>query len=85
MRFLILIVGVATAGLALAAPASDKTAHGPKKRATKFEYVGINESGAEFGKNDLPGTLGKHYTWPVHSTIDVCGLDLLAPSSTGQD
>ncbi|KAF3935034.1 Endoglucanase [Dactylellina cionopaga] len=39
---------------------------GPKK----FQYVGVNESGAEFGENVIPGTLGKDYTWPSPSSID---------------
>ncbi|EPS38650.1 hypothetical protein H072_7611 [Dactylellina haptotyla CBS 200.50] len=36
----------------------------------KFTYVGVNESGAEFGENTIPGTLGKDYTWPSPSSID---------------
>src|SRR5690348_15717418 len=38
---------------ALSAPS--KTA----KRVSKFQWFGVNESGAEFGNNVLPGTLGK--------------------------
>lgn len=70
MKFLNILLGAAAAGSALAAPACDATA--PKdKRASKFKFVGVNQSGAEFGKDSLPGQLGKHYTWPVKSTIDV--------------
>jgi len=70
MKFLNLLLGAAAAGSALAAPACDATA--PKdKRASKFKFVGVNQSGAEFGKGMLPGQLGKDYTWPVKSTIDV--------------
>ncbi|KAK6336087.1 hypothetical protein TWF696_001655 [Orbilia brochopaga] len=36
----------------------------------KFTYVGVNEAGAEFGNNAIPGTLGKDYTWPSPSSID---------------
>ncbi|KAA8906644.1 endoglucanase [Sphaerosporella brunnea] len=37
---------------------------------TKFKYFGINESGAEFGNNVIPGTLGTDYTWPTTDSID---------------
>lgn len=37
---------------------------------TKFSYFGVNESGAEFGNNVIPGTLGTDYTWPSPSSID---------------
>jgi endoglucanase len=42
-----------------------------KKRATKFQFVGVNESGAEFGSTILPGRLGKDYTWPDQNAINV--------------
>ncbi|KAG9057832.1 hypothetical protein FS842_003594 [Serendipita sp. 407] len=38
--------------------------------ATKFKYFGVNESSAEFGSNNIPGTLGTDYTWPSPSSID---------------
>lgn len=69
MRFLELLVGAAAVSSALAAPSAP--AGSKKKRASKFEFVGVNESGAEFGNMNLPGQLGKDYTWPVHSAIDV--------------
>ncbi|KAK4209136.1 glycoside hydrolase superfamily [Rhypophila decipiens] len=76
MRFLDVLIGSVAVTAALAAPASQadgnltptRTIKG--KRASKFQFVGVNQSGAEFGNKDLPGTLGKHYTWPVRSTID---------------
>lgn len=76
MRFLDVLIGAVALGSALAAPAGiDNTPTSTRtiknKRASKFQFVGVNQSGAEFGNKDLPGTLGKHYTWPVHSTIDV--------------
>ncbi|KAK3385591.1 glycoside hydrolase family 5 protein [Podospora didyma] len=72
MRFLDILIGAAAVGSALAAPAGDAQTPTTKtsKRASKFQFVGVNQSGAEFGNKDLPGQLGKHYTWPVHSTID---------------
>ncbi|KAF5391573.1 hypothetical protein D9757_002387 [Collybiopsis confluens] len=36
---------------------------------TKFKYFGVNQSGAEFGNNVIPGTLGKDYTWPDPNSI----------------
>ncbi len=72
MRFLELLLGAATITSVLAAPAADgPTATIKQKRKSKFQFVGVNESGAEFGNKNLPGILGKDYTWPVHSTIDV--------------
>ena len=72
MKFLNLLLGAAAAGSALAAPTCDApTPTAKDKRAGKFKFVGVNQSGAEFGKDTLPGQLGKHYTWPVKSSIDV--------------
>ncbi|GJJ12964.1 hypothetical protein Clacol_007211 [Clathrus columnatus] len=50
-----------------ATPTSGATCPGPK---TKFQYFGVNESGAEFGSTTWPGELGKDYTWPAPSSID---------------
>lgn len=36
----------------------------------KLEWFGINESGAEFGEQTLPGTYGKEYIWYDFNTID---------------
>ncbi|KAJ7650198.1 endoglucanase [Roridomyces roridus] len=37
---------------------------------TKFQFFGVNESGAEFGSGIWPGTLGTDYTFPSPSSID---------------
>ncbi|KAG2017977.1 acetyl xylan esterase [Coprinopsis cinerea AmutBmut pab1-1] len=37
---------------------------------TKFRYFGVNQAGAEFGSNIIPGELGTHYIWPAPSSID---------------
>ncbi|KAI9817430.1 MAG: hypothetical protein M1827_001040 [Pycnora praestabilis] len=63
MHFFSTLVAAGTAALALAAPVK-------QKRVKNFQYFGVNESGAEFGAGNLPGTLGTDYTWPVTSTID---------------
>jgi len=38
--------------------------------ATKFEYFGVNESGAEFGSATWPGTWGVDFIFPAPSSID---------------
>jgi len=37
----------------------------------KFQYVGVNEAGPEFGDKKFPGVLNKDYVWPNLSTIDI--------------
>ncbi|KAK6080521.1 extracellular endoglucanase [Seiridium cupressi] len=69
MKFNDLLLGAATVAAVVAAPVSN-TPSTIKKRQSKFTFTGVNESGAEFGNTNLPGTLGKDYTWPAHSTID---------------
>jgi len=34
-----------------------------------LQWIGVNESGAEFGNNKIPGILGTDYTWPNTTTI----------------
>ena len=65
MRFGSILVAASTIVLALAAPTVEK-----KKRASKLQWFGVNESGAEFGSGSIPGELGKDYIWPVDSSID---------------
>ena len=38
---------------------------------TKFQFFGVNQSGAEFGENNIPGALSTDYTWPSPSSVDV--------------
>ncbi|KAF2721749.1 glycoside hydrolase family 5 protein [Polychaeton citri CBS 116435] len=57
----------ALSGLAIAAPTT-KPSH--MKRAPSFQFIGINESGPEFGEGSLPGMIHKEYTWPDLSTIE---------------
>ncbi|KAL1301956.1 hypothetical protein AAFC00_002412 [Neodothiora populina] len=65
MHFSTLLLAAGTAGLAFAAPL-ERTS----KRSNKLQFFGINESGPEFGTNNIPGTLGTDYVWPTLSTID---------------
>ncbi|ORY50148.1 hypothetical protein LY90DRAFT_508556 [Neocallimastix californiae] len=40
----------------------------------KNQYTGVNESGAEFGQGEYPGTYNKHYIYPdvkaIQASID---------------
>lgn len=51
-------------------PSSSPT-NNPNPGTGKFVWVGTNEAGGEFGENNLPGTLGKDYTFPDTAAIDV--------------
>ncbi|KAI0667907.1 endoglucanase [Trametes maxima] len=52
------------------ASAPGATACSSSSARTKFQFFGVNESGAEFGNTVIPGRLGKEYTWPEPSSID---------------
>ncbi|KAH8654485.1 putative endo-beta-1,4-glucanase B [Tricladium varicosporioides] len=64
MHFGNVLLAASTIVLAVAAPSVEK------KRANKFKWFGVNESGAEFGNTAIPGQLNKDYIWPPSSTID---------------
>lgn len=64
MLFSSLLVAASAASFAFAAP--QKLA----KRAGKMQWVGVNESGPEFGDGKFPGLYGKDYIWPTLSTYD---------------
>ncbi|KAK1965611.1 cellulase [Colletotrichum sublineola] len=66
MKLSIIAVGAVSVVSVLAAPIDGAK----EKRDGKLEFVGANESGAEFGQNNLPGQLGKDYTWPNKTAID---------------
>ncbi|KAG2419241.1 endoglucanase 3 precursor [Aspergillus terreus] len=61
MKLSAMLVAVA-AGSAMAVPHH-------RKRASPFQWFGVNESGAEFGENNLPGVYGTDYIWPEPSAI----------------
>ncbi|RWA11639.1 hypothetical protein EKO27_g3469 [Xylaria grammica] len=63
MKFIEIVVTAATIASVAAGPT--------KKRASKFQFVGVNESGAEFGNAALPGRLGKDYIWPDQNAISI--------------
>ncbi|KAL1584111.1 hypothetical protein WHR41_07291 [Cladosporium halotolerans] len=64
MHFVSLLAAASTLGLVLSAP--NRVA----KRAGKMQWVGVNESGPEFGDGIFPGLYGKDYIWPTLSTYD---------------
>ncbi|PQE32778.1 glycoside hydrolase family 5 protein [Rutstroemia sp. NJR-2017a WRK4] len=41
------------------------------EKRKNFWFAGVNESGAEFGTGNIPGTKGTDYTWPLTSSVDV--------------
>jgi len=51
-------------------PPNERSVSTNKKRSN-FWFAGVNESGAEFGSGNIPGTLGTDYTWPLTSSVDV--------------
>lgn len=65
MRLVTLLANAGLAALAFAAPSQHK------KRGSKLRFFGVNESGAEFGNQNLPGVYGTDYTWYNLSTYDV--------------
>jgi endoglucanase len=64
MQLLSLLAAASALGLAFAAPS--KLA----KRAGKMQWVGVNESGPEFGDGIFPGRYGTEFIWPTLSTYD---------------
>lgn len=51
--------------------ASSSSAVATAAATGKFRWLGVDESGAEFGSGNLPGTYGKDFTVPANSSIDV--------------
>ncbi|KAE8144583.1 glycoside hydrolase [Aspergillus avenaceus] len=70
MRIGNLVLAASAASLVNAYPTRDI-----KKRGSGFTWVGVSESGAEFGQTNLPGTLGTDYTWPDTSKIQTLRND----------
>ncbi|KAI0974889.1 glycoside hydrolase family 5 protein [Xylaria arbuscula] len=64
MKFIEILTAAVTVASAVATPTKTK------KRASKFQFVGASESGAEFGNTALPGILDKDYTWPDQNAIN---------------
>jgi endoglucanase len=62
MRLENIFLGLASATTVLAAPNLAKRAG--------FTFTGVNVAGGEFGNKNLPGQLGKDYTWPSKPAID---------------
>jgi len=62
MRLGTVLALVVSATSALAAPKLSKRAG--------FTWTGVNVAGGEFGNKNLPGQLGKDFTWPDKGAID---------------
>ncbi|OQD67895.1 hypothetical protein PENPOL_c003G01167 [Penicillium polonicum] len=75
MKFTNIVLAASAATVACAYPRGrdvvpTKQSADLKKRANGFTWVGVSESGAEFGSN-IPGTLDQDYTWPKTSQIQI--------------
>jgi hypothetical protein len=64
-------VAVAPATSTASKPAVVTSGSTSSGKSGKFKWFGINQSGAEFGEGNLPGTLDKDYTFPDPAKIDV--------------
>jgi hypothetical protein len=82
MRFSYLLAGAVSVAAVLATPTLSADAGVKDKRAGKFLFTGVNVAGAEFGNKNLPGRLGKDYTWPTKSAIDVSSFRLIMDLTT---
>ncbi|KAJ5320231.1 hypothetical protein PENANT_c010G00136 [Penicillium antarcticum] len=74
MKFTNIVLAASAASLAAAYPRGRDVSPAKqsiKKRGTGFKWVGVSESGAEFGEGNVPGTLGSDYTWPETSQIKI--------------
>ncbi|KAJ5747665.1 uncharacterized protein N7511_009361 [Penicillium nucicola] len=74
MKFTNIVLAASAASLAAAYPRGRDVLPAKqsiKKRGTGFKWVGVSESGAEFGPGNTPGTLGTDYTWPETSQIKI--------------
>lgn len=49
---------------------SSTTSNAPS--ATGFKFLGVDESGAEFGSNSYPGLWGKDFIFPDNTALQVC-------------
>ncbi|KAJ5373278.1 Glycoside hydrolase superfamily [Penicillium concentricum] len=76
MKFTNIVLAASAATVACAYPRGrdvipTKQTTDIKKRANGFTWLGVSESGAEFGPGNTPGTLDKDYTWPKTSQIKI--------------
>ncbi|TVY40035.1 putative endo-beta-1,4-glucanase B [Lachnellula cervina] len=59
----------ATTSATTSAVASSSSSAASASSSGALEWLGVNESGAEFGTGNIPGVLGTDYTWPLTSSI----------------
>ena len=60
-----LLLAAGSASVVLAQP----LARLGQRAASKLQFIGVNESGPEFGEGHIPGRLGTDYTWPDLDSI----------------
>ncbi|KAJ5501354.1 Glycoside hydrolase superfamily [Penicillium expansum] len=76
MKFTNIVLAASAATVACAYPRgrdvvpTKQSADIKKRAASGFTWVGVSESGAEFGSN-IPGTLNQDYAWPKTSQIQI--------------
>ncbi|KAJ5112342.1 hypothetical protein N7532_000387 [Penicillium argentinense] len=75
MKFTNVILAASAASMACAYPKGRDVIPNKRsisKRASSgFTWMGVSESGAEFGESNIPGTLGTDYVWPKTAKIQV--------------
>ncbi|TVY86755.1 putative endo-beta-1,4-glucanase B [Lachnellula willkommii] len=62
---------VSSASVATSSPSSTAAASSSSSASSNgtLEWLGVNESGAEFGTGNIPGVLGTDYIWPLTASI----------------
>ncbi|KUJ21983.1 glycoside hydrolase [Mollisia scopiformis] len=65
------VVASSSSAIADTSSASVSSSASSSASTGALEFLGVNESGAEFGSTDIPGTLGTDYTWPNTSAIQI--------------
>ncbi|TVY40249.1 putative endo-beta-1,4-glucanase B [Lachnellula occidentalis] len=61
---------VASSAATAAATASAVASSSSSAATGALEWLGVNESGAEFGTGNIPGVEGTDYTWPLTASIE---------------
>lgn len=64
MKTAAILSTIATAGIVSASPLS-------RRAPAHFKYFGVDESVAEFGQQNIPGTWGKDFYFPSNDALDV--------------
>lgn len=68
MHFPSLLLAAGSASVVLSQPLT-RLSQRAASSSGKLQFVGVNESGPEFGESNIPGKLGTDYTWPDLDSI----------------